>query len=167
VVDRSARFLGRLTGHRHDLDDLLGGEGGRLPRPGGVGEDLFQKPSQRPPVVVLLGSLQGGRGLLPAVSPVADGHARQAQLPGDGVDAGIGLQGQEDGGASDQALVGGLLSLNLLQHGALGRGDLDRGRLWSSHRPTPSTTPSTIPESLIRIRGTPPSFWIADTAARY
>jgi hypothetical protein len=121
VVDRPVRLLGRLTSHRNNLDDLLGGEGGRLPRPGGVIEDLFQERSRPTPVLVLLGSLQVSRCLQPAVSPVADGHASQAQLPGHGFDAGIGLQGQDDGGASDQTLVGGLLSLNPLQRSVLCR----------------------------------------------
>jgi hypothetical protein len=115
VADRPTRLLGRLTRHRHDLDDLLGGEGGRRPGPGGVVEDLSQERSQSMPVLVLLGSLQVGRRLQPAVPPVADGQAGQAQLLGDGLDARMGRQGEDDRGASDQTLVGGLLSLETLQ----------------------------------------------------
>jgi hypothetical protein len=46
---------------------------------------------------------------------VADGQAGQAQLLGDGLDARMGRQGEDDRGASDQTLVGGLLSLETLQ----------------------------------------------------
>ena len=41
-------------------------------------------------------------------------------------------------GPTDPALVGGLLSLDPLQYGLLCRGDLERGRSWSSHQPAPS-----------------------------
>ena len=138
VVDGSARFLGRFTGDGDDPDDLLGAEGGRFARPGGVVEEVLQEPAELRRGEVLFGGLQSGRGLQPAVAPGADGHAGQAQLAGDRLDAGVGRQGQDDGGPTDPTLVGGLLSRNPLQESLLCRRDLDSSRSWPFHHPAPS-----------------------------
>ena len=152
MVDRPARPLGRLTGHGDDPDDLLGAEGGRFAGPGGIIEEVLQEPAELRRRQVLLGGLQSGRGLHPAVAPGADGHAGQAQLAGHRLDARVGRQGQDNGGPTDQALVGGLLSLNPVQDGLLCRRDLDRSRSWSSHRPAPSAKAGMIcsePNSMV------------------
>jgi hypothetical protein len=144
VADGSARLLRRLTRDGHDLDDLFGAEGGRRPRSGSVVENLFQEDPQLLSVLVQLGTLQVGRRLKPAVTPVANGQAGQAQLLSDGLDARIGRQGEDDRGAADQALVGGLLSQEALQQGLLCRGHLESRRSWSSHSSTPSANDGTI-----------------------
>jgi hypothetical protein len=127
VIDRPTRLLGRLTGDGDDLDDLLGAEGGRFAGPGGVGEEVLQESAELRRAQVLLGGLESGRGLDPAVAPGADGDAGQAQPAGRRLDAGVRRQGQDYGGATDQALVGGLLSLNPEQESLLCRRDLDPG----------------------------------------
>jgi hypothetical protein len=144
VVDGPARLLGGLTGDGDDLNDLFGAEGGRFAGPGGVVEEVPQKPAELQWGPVLLGTWQGWCRLDPAVPPGADGHAGQTQAAGRGVNAGVSYQGQDEGGPTDQALVGGLLALDPLQHGLLCRGDLDRGRSWSSHLPVPSADAWTI-----------------------
>jgi hypothetical protein len=158
VVDGPVRLLGRLAGDGDDSDDLLGAEGGRPAGPGSVVEEVLQGPSQWLRGRRLFGALEVGRRCDPAVAPVADGDAAEAQLLGDGRDAGVGRQGEEDRGTSDEALIGGLLSLEALQREALCRGDLESRRSWSSHRPThsgrawricpglKSTGPTPIPE---------------------
>ena len=138
MVDGPARLLGRLTGDGDDPDDLLGAEGGRFAGPGGIIKEMLQKPPELRWGQVLLGGLQSGRGLQPAVTPGADGDAGQAQLASRRLDAGVVRQGQNDGGPPDPALVGGLLSLDPLQESLLCRRDLDSCRSWPSHQPTPS-----------------------------
>ncbi len=141
MVEGSARLLGWFAGDRNDRDDLLGAEGGRLARPGGVVEKVLQDLTELGWGQVLFGRKEGGRGLPPAVAPGTDGDASQAQLPSDGFDTGRDQQGQHDSGPTDQTLVGGLLSLNPLQKSLLGCRDLDRGCSWSSHRLVPSKRP--------------------------
>ena len=152
MVDGPARFLGRLTGDGDDLDDLLGAEGGRFAGPGSIIEEVLQEPAELRWGQVLLGGLQSRRGLPPAVPPGADGHAGQAQLAGHRLDAGVGRQGQDNGGPTDPTLVGGLLSLNPLQEGLLCRRDLDSGCSWSSHQHAPSAKAGMIcsePHSMV------------------
>lgn len=130
MVDGPAGLLGRLTGDGHDPDDLLGAEGGRGAGAGGVGEHLLEQAQQRrlggP---LLLGLAQAWRLLEPAVAPVADGQAGQAQPPGGGLNAGVVREGQEDGGPADEALVGGLAAGEALQQGPLRRGEREGGWL--------------------------------------
>jgi hypothetical protein len=110
VVDRPARLLGRLAGHRDDLGDLLRAEAGRLPGPGGVVEEVLQGLPQWLRGRALFGASQVRCRRRPAAPPVADGRAGQARLSGDGFHTRVGREGQDDGGASGPALVGGLLS---------------------------------------------------------
>jgi hypothetical protein len=112
------------------LDDLLGAEGGRGARPRGVGEYLLNQGQQgRLRGLLLLGLVQLGRGLEPALAPLADGQAGQTQLPGRGLDAGVGHKGQEYLGPADEALVGGLPADEALQQGQLRRGNRKRNGL--------------------------------------
>jgi hypothetical protein len=167
MIDGPARLLRWLTRHGDDLDDLLGGEGGRSPGPGSVIEEVLQEAPELLRGPVLFGALQGLSRCEPTVAPGADGHAGQAQLPGHLLNAGVSCQSQDDGGPTDQALVSGLLALDPLQRGLLCRGDLDRYRSWSSHCPTPPANSSTIrsePDSSVE---TSPPFRIATTAAVY
>jgi hypothetical protein len=146
VVDRSAGLRGGLTGDGHELDDLLGAEGGRASRPGGIGQHpLDQAPQRRLGRRLLLGLLQLGGGLEPAVAPVADGQAGQAQLLGRGFDARVVRQGQDDRGAADQPLVGRLLPQQPLEQDLLHRGKDQGNRLGSTHDRTPSATAGAIP----------------------
>jgi hypothetical protein len=152
VVDGPARSLGRLTGHGDDLDDLLGAEGGRLPGPGGVVEEVLQGPAELRRGLLLLGAVQRRCRLPPAVAPGADRHTGPAQLAGHRLDAGVVRQVQKDRRPLDPALVGGLLAPNPLQDGPLCRGDLDRGRSWSFHQFAPSARAGTIrsePNSMV------------------
>jgi hypothetical protein len=75
VADRPAGPLRRLAGDGDDLDDLLGGEGGRAAGARGVIEGLLNQ-GQQPAVggLLLLGTQEGGGGGEPAVAPVADGQ---------------------------------------------------------------------------------------------
>src|SRR5215467_11537734 len=146
MADRSARLLRRLTGDGDDLDDLLGAEGGRGARPGGVAEHLRDQAQQLLlRGLVLLGAPQSGGGLEPAVPPQAHGQPRQFQASGHGLDAGLGRQRQEEGGPADQTLVGGLPPPQALEQGLLGRGNLDSNCLWSAHGPARSATPGRFP----------------------
>src|SRR5262245_32306932 len=165
MADRPARLLRRLTGDGDDLDDLLGAEGGRGARPGGVAEHLRDQAQQLLlRGLVLLGAPQGGSGLEPAVPPQAHGQPRQFQASGHGLDAGLGRQGQDEGGPADQALVGGLPPPQALEQGLLGRGNLDSNRLWSAHGPARSVTPGRFPwrHTMPRMLG-----WLAISAMLY
>ncbi len=136
VVDRPAGLLGRLTGAGHELDDLLGAESGRGARAGGVGEHLRDQGQQgRFGSLRLRGLLELGGGLAPAVAPVADGPARQAQPPGGGLDAGVGREGEQDRGPADEALVRGLAAGEALEQGLLRRGNRKRKSLGVPHGP--------------------------------
>jgi len=66
--------------------------------------------------LLLLDTSQDLPRFQPAIAPGADGHAGQSQLPGNGFDAGLGREGQDEGRPADQALVGGLLALNPSEH---------------------------------------------------
>lgn len=146
MVDRSAGLLGGLAGDGHELDDLLGAESGRTSRPGRIGQHpLEQAPQRRLGGRLLLGLVQLGGGLEPAVAPVADGQASQAQPLGRGVDAGVVRQGQDDRGPADQALVGRLLPPQLLEQDLLHRGKGEGNRLGSTHGRIPSTKAGAIP----------------------
>jgi hypothetical protein len=90
--------------------------------------------------LVLLGLLQGGGSLAPAVAPQADGQAGKAQPPGHGPDTGVGGQGQQKGGATDPALVGGLPPLQAFQQGLLRRGHQDSSGSRSRHSSSCSIT---------------------------
>jgi hypothetical protein len=152
VVNGPARLLGRFTGDGDDLDDLLGAEGGRFAGPGSIIEEVLQEPAELRWGQVLLGGLQSGGGLPPAVTPGANGDAGQVQLAGHRLDAGVDRQGQDNGGPTDQTLVGGLLSLNPVQESLLCRRDLDSCRSWSSHQPAPSAKAGMIcsePNSMV------------------
>jgi hypothetical protein len=132
-------LLGGLTGHRDDLDDLLGGEGGRFAGPGGVVEDHIHQPAELFGGLLLLDTLQDLPRFEPAVTPGAHGHAGQSQLPGHRFDARLNRQGQDEQRPADQSLVGGLLTLNPSEHILLCRGDMDRSGSWSSHQSALST----------------------------
>ena len=147
MVNGPTGLLGRLTGDGHEVDDLLGAKGGRASRPGGVGEHLGdQAPQRRLRGLLPLGLLQLGRRLQPAVAPVADGQAGQAQLPSHDLDARLIRQGQEDRGPSDQALVSGLLPHQALEQGLLHRGEREGNRRGCTHGSIPSTKARAIPE---------------------
>src|SRR5947209_19758414 len=91
VTDRASRLLRWLAGHRHDLDDLLGAEGGRPAGARGISEeDLDQAEELRVGEVVLLGPGQGLGGVEPAVAPEAYGDPVEAEVPGGGLQARVG-----------------------------------------------------------------------------
>ena len=149
MVDRPARLLRRLTGDRHEPDDLLGAEGGRGARPWGVGEYLRDPGQQRRlRGLLLLRLLQRWRGLQPAVTPLADGQARQAQPPGGGLDAGVGREGEQDRGPADEALVGGLSPGEALEQGQQRRGNRKRDGLGVTHSPARSPSARAMPRGL-------------------
>lgn len=139
MVDGPTGLLGRLTGDGDELDDLLGAKGGRGPRPLGIGEYLLDQAQQlRRGGLLLLSVVELGGRLQPAVAPVADREAGQAQVPGGGLDAGVGGQGQEDGGPPHQALVGRLPPHQALEQGLLHGGEGKGNRLGLAHGPMPS-----------------------------
>ena len=158
MVDGPVRLLGGLTGDGDDLNDLLGAEGGRRPGPGGVVEEVLQGPAHLLRGPVHFGALQVGSRRDLAIAPGANGPAGQAQLPGHGVDAGVVRQGQDDRGAADQALIGGLLSLEALQQVALDRRKLESRRFWSSQSSTPSAN-TLVMRSVPIDAMDPPPFW--------
>ena len=65
------------------------------------GEELFGRS-------VLLCVKQSSRSRIPAVSPKADGHARELNLLGNRLDAGVACQGKQDSGTPNLALARGL-----------------------------------------------------------
>jgi hypothetical protein len=158
VVDGSIGLLGGLTGDGDDLDDLFGAEGGRRPGPGGIVEELLQEPAELLRGQVLFGAVEVGRRREPAIAPGANGQTGQAQVPGHSIDAGVVGQGQEDRGASDQALIGGLLALEALQQFALDGRKLKSRRFWSPHSSTRSVNTRVIRSEPIYSRD-PPPFW--------
>jgi hypothetical protein len=116
VADGAAGLLRRLAGDGHDLDDLLGAEGGGGSGPVLIAEDILDEGQQfRLGGAFLLSVVEGGEGLQPAIPPQPDGHAGESQLPRHGRDAGLGSESQEDGGPADQALAGGLALVQALQ----------------------------------------------------
>lgn len=140
MVEGAAGLLGRLAGDGHDLNDLLGGEGGRGPGPVVIAEEILDQGQELlGRSLVLLGLLQGGGGRAPAVAPQADGQAGKAQPPGHDPDTGVGCQGQEDGGATGQPLVGRVPSLKAFQQGLLHRGNHNSSGSRSRHSCTRST----------------------------
>jgi hypothetical protein len=153
VVDGSLRFLRGLTGDGDDLDDLFGAEGGRCPGPGGIVEELLHESTELLWGQVPFGALEVGRRCDPALAPGAHGQAGEAQLAGHGVNAGIVRQGQDDRGAANQALIGGLLSLEALQQVALDRRELESRRSWSSHSLTRSVNTLVIRSERIASSG--------------
>ena len=95
MIEGAAGFLGRLAGDGHHLNDLLGGKGGRGPGPVVIAEEVVDQGQELlGRSLVLLGLLEGGGGLAPAVAPEPDGQAGKAQLPGHDLDTGVGRQGQ-------------------------------------------------------------------------
>ena len=140
MVEGAAGLLGRLAGDGHDLNDLLGGEGGRGPGPIVIAEEVLDEGQELlGRGLVMLGLLQGGGGLPPAVAPEPDGQAGKAQPPGHDPDTGVGRQGQEDSSATDQPLVGRLPSLKAFQHGLLHRGNQNSSGSRSRHSSSRST----------------------------
>jgi len=141
VIEGAAGFLGRLAGDGHHLNDLLGGKGGRGPGPVVIAEEVVDQGQELlGRSLALLGLLQGGGGLAPAVAPQADGQAGKAQPPGHSLDTGVGRQGQQDGGPTDQPLVGRLPPLQAFQQGLLHRGNNKSSGSRSTHSSTRSTT---------------------------
>ena len=136
MADGPARLLGRLAGDRDDADDLLGAEGGRHPWARDVVEDLLDE--RRQPLVAgqaALRLLEFGGSLQPTITPLANGEAGQAQEFGGRIDARVGGKGEEDGGAADQALAGGLARAKALQQGLDARGQHDGNGRRSTHDP--------------------------------
>jgi hypothetical protein len=66
--------------------------------------------------------------------PGAPPHSHLPRRTGHRLDARVGRQGQDDGVPPDEALVGGLPSLEPSPHSLLCRRDLDGCRSWSFHR---------------------------------
>jgi hypothetical protein len=145
VVEGAAGPLGRLAGDGHDLNDLLGGERGRGPGAVVIAEEVVDQGQELlGRSLVLLGLLEGGGGLAPAVAPEPDGQAGKTQLPGHGLDTGAGRQSQQDGGPTDQPLVGRLSSLQAFQQGLLHRGNKNSSGSRSTHSSTHSTNQGAI-----------------------
>lgn len=153
MVEGAAGLLGRLAGDGHHLNDLLGGEGGRGPGPVVIAQEILDQGQELlGRSLVLLGLLQGGGGLPPTVAPQADGQAGKAQPPGHGPDTGVGRQGQQDSGATDQPLVGRLPSLKAFQHSLLHRGNQNSSGSRSRHSSTRSTNLGAMNlETMLRI----------------
>jgi hypothetical protein len=137
VIDGPTRLLGRFAGHGDDRDDLLGAENGRLPGSGGIVKKGFQDPRQLAWCRFLFGTLEVSRHRDPAIPPEADRDACQAELTSHRVEARVGRQGEDDGGAANPTLIGRLLSLDALEQVLLRPRNLQSRRSWSSHCSTP------------------------------
>jgi hypothetical protein len=136
MADGAVRLLGRLAGQGDDLDDLLGGEGGRPSRARGVVEDLLgQGRELLVGEVVPLGASQIIGGLEPAVAPEADGDAVESQVSGDGFEARIVGQGEQEANPADQALRGGLALTDAFERSPLSGRELEGHRMRAAHEP--------------------------------
>jgi hypothetical protein len=134
VADRASRLLGWLAGHRDDLDDLLGGEGGRPSGARGIIEDLLDQAEQlRVGEAILLGLGQVLGGGEPAVTPEPDRDPAEAEVPGGGLQAGVVGQPEHDEDATDQPLGGGVPLANLFEQGSLTVGEFDCRRRRAAH----------------------------------
>jgi hypothetical protein len=134
VTDRASRLLRWLAGHGHDLDDLLGGEGGRPAGARGIIEDRGDQAEElRAGEVILLGLGQGLGGVPPAVAPEADGDPVEAEVAGGGLQARIGGQREHDADAADQPLRSGLPLAKLFEQGSLACREVDGRRRRAAH----------------------------------
>ena len=134
VTDLASRLLGWLAGHGDDLDDLLGGEGGRPAGARGIIEDPRDQAEELlVGEVGLLGLSQGLGGVPPAVAPEADGDSVEAEVAGGGLQAGIGRQREHDEDAAHQALGSGLPLAELFEQSSLPRRELDGRRRRPTH----------------------------------
>ena len=135
VTDRASRLLRRLAGHGHDLDDLLGAEGGRPAGARGITEDRGDQAEElRVGEVVLLGLGQGLGGVPPAVAPEPDGDPVEAEVSGGGLQARIGGQREHDADAADQPLGSGLPLAKLFELGSLPGREVDGRRRRAVHK---------------------------------
>ena len=134
MADGPARLPGRLTGQRHDPDDLLGGEGGRPAGARGIVEDPRDQAEELwVGEVVLLGPGQGLGGGEPAVAPETDGDPVEAEVPGGDQQARVGGQREHDVDAADQPLGCGLALAKLVEQGSLSSREVDGRRRRAAH----------------------------------
>ena len=134
MADRTPRLLGWLAGHGDDLDDLLGAEGGRATGARGIIEDLLDQAEElRVGEIVFLGLGQRLGGGQPAVAPEPDGDPVEAEVPGGGLEAGVGGQREQDEDAADQPLGGGLSLAEMLEQGSLPGREVDGRRRRAAH----------------------------------
>jgi hypothetical protein len=115
VTDGTLGLLRRFAGHGDDLHDLFGGESRRTARTWGIVEEAFDDRQQLGIGEFVLGLLQRRPGVPPTVSPEPDGDAIEAEVLGDGRQARVRGERQEDEDAADQALGGGLPLAQLLE----------------------------------------------------
>jgi hypothetical protein len=120
VTDGPAGLLRRFARHGDDLDDLLGSERRGAAGTWGIVEDAFDHRQELwLGEVVVFGLGQRLAGLEPAIAPEPDGDAVEAELLGDGLQARVGCQREEDEDAADQTLGSGLSLAKLLKAGPL------------------------------------------------
>jgi hypothetical protein len=118
------------------LNDLFGAEGGGLATARGVVEDSLDQPQQALVVGLIgFGGAQGVRAVEPSVTPEADTDAGQAQALGDGLQARVVSQGQQDADAARQAYRGGLALVDLPEQAALSIREFNGARR-GAHNPT-------------------------------
>jgi hypothetical protein len=128
----------RLAGQRHDLDHLLGAEGGGGAGPRRVVEGIGHQLDQ-PPLVVAPGGgrFQPGDRRQPAGTPGADGGAAEAELASDLVVGEAVAGSQDDVQAADEALGTGLAARQALEDAAeAGTEDNGLGRRATHHSPS-------------------------------
>lgn len=127
MADGSPGLLRGFAGHGHDLHDLFGGESGGTPRTRGLVEQVFDDCQQLGIGEFVLGLLQRRTGVPPTVTPEPDGDAIEAEVMGDGRQARVRGQRQEDEDAADQALGSRLPLPQLFEAGPLARREFEEG----------------------------------------
>jgi hypothetical protein len=127
VADGSPGLLGRFAGHGHDLHDLFGSERRRTSRTWGIVEEAFDDHQQLGIGEFVLGLLQRRPGIAPTVTPESDGDAIEAEVLGDGRQARVRGERQEDEDAADQALGSRLPLAQLFEAGPLTRREFEEG----------------------------------------
>jgi hypothetical protein len=127
VADGSPGLLRRFAGHGHDLHDLFGGECCGATRTRGIVEQVFDDRQQLGIGEFVLGLLQHRTGVAPTVTPEPDGDAIEAEVLGNGRQARMRGQRQEDEDAAHQALGSGLPLAQLFEAGPLARREFEEG----------------------------------------